>query len=81
MAPKRPVSRSRRPGWPLGQGRRIWDEAPGSLAALSPRFVGAESFTIKYVAVYLLLGDDEERKARGVKKLRRGREVEFYNAP
>jgi DNA polymerase III subunit delta len=81
VAPKRPVSRSRRPGWPLGQGRRIWDEAPGSLAALSPRFVGAESFTIKYVAVYLLLGDDEERKARGVKKLRRGREVEFYNAP
>jgi len=32
------------------------------------------------VAVYLLLGDDEERKARGVEKLRRGREVESYDA-
>ncbi len=30
--------------------------------------------------VYLLLGDDEERKARGVEKLRRGREVESYDA-
>jgi DNA polymerase III subunit delta len=32
------------------------------------------------VAVYLLLGDDEERKARGVEELRRGREVESYDA-
>jgi DNA polymerase-3 subunit delta len=32
------------------------------------------------VAVYLLLGDDDERKARGVEKLRRGREVESYDA-
>jgi DNA polymerase-3 subunit delta len=32
------------------------------------------------VAVYLLLGDDEERKGRGVEKLRRGREVESYDA-
>jgi DNA polymerase-3 subunit delta len=32
------------------------------------------------VAVYLLLGDDEERKARSVEKLRRGREVESYDA-
>jgi DNA polymerase-3 subunit delta len=32
------------------------------------------------VAVYLLLGDDEERKARGVEKLRRGREVESFDA-
>jgi DNA polymerase-3 subunit delta len=32
------------------------------------------------VAVYLLLGDDEERKGRGVEKLRREREVESYDA-
>ena len=32
------------------------------------------------MAVYLLLGDDEERKARGVAKLRRGRAVEAYDA-
>jgi DNA polymerase-3 subunit delta len=32
------------------------------------------------VAVYLLLGDDEERKSRSVEKLRRGREVESYDA-
>src|SRR3712207_5756409 len=32
------------------------------------------------MAVYLLLGDDEERKARGVEKLRRGRAVESYDA-
>jgi DNA polymerase-3 subunit delta len=32
------------------------------------------------VAVYLLLGDDEERKARGVEKLRRGRDVESFDA-
>ena len=32
------------------------------------------------MAVYLLLGDDEERKARDVEKLRRGREVESYDA-
>ena len=32
------------------------------------------------MAVYLLLGDDEERKARSVEKLRRGREVESYDA-
>ncbi len=30
--------------------------------------------------VYLLLGDDEERKARGVEKLRKGRAVEAYDA-
>src|SRR5215210_7302509 len=32
------------------------------------------------MAVYLLLGDDEERKARGVEKLREGRTVEAYEA-
>ena len=32
------------------------------------------------MAVYLLLGDDEERKARGVEKLRAGRTVEAYDA-
>jgi DNA polymerase-3 subunit delta len=32
------------------------------------------------VAVYLLLGDDEERKARGVEKLRKGRTAEAYDA-
>jgi DNA polymerase-3 subunit delta len=32
------------------------------------------------VTVYLLLGDDEERKARGVEKLRAGRTVEAYDA-
>jgi DNA polymerase III subunit delta len=32
------------------------------------------------VGVYLLLGDDEERKARGVERLRRGRQVEAYDA-
>ncbi len=32
------------------------------------------------VAVYLLLGDDEERKARGVEKTRRGRESTSFDA-
>ena len=32
------------------------------------------------MAVYLLLGDDEERKARGVERLRRDRAVESYDA-
>src|SRR5919112_395820 len=32
------------------------------------------------MSVYLLLGDDEERKARGVEKLRKGRAVEAYEA-
>jgi DNA polymerase-3 subunit delta len=32
------------------------------------------------MTVYLLLGDDEERKARGVEKLREGRTVEAYDA-
>ncbi len=32
------------------------------------------------MAVYLLLGDDEERKARGVEKLRAGRTVEGFDA-
>lgn len=32
------------------------------------------------MAVYLLLGDDEERKARGVEKLRAGRQVEVFDA-
>jgi DNA polymerase III subunit delta len=32
------------------------------------------------VAVYLLLGDDEDRKARGVEKLRKGRTVEGFDA-
>src|SRR5919106_6937394 len=32
------------------------------------------------MAVYLLLGDDEERKARGVEKLREGRTLEAYDA-
>jgi DNA polymerase-3 subunit delta len=32
------------------------------------------------MAVYLLLGDDEERKVRGVEKLRKGRAIEAYDA-
>ncbi len=32
------------------------------------------------MTVYLLLGDDEERKARGVEKLRKGRTIEAYDA-
>src|SRR5919112_4062611 len=32
------------------------------------------------MAVYLLLGDDEDRKARGVEKLRTGRTVEAFDA-
>ena len=32
------------------------------------------------MSVYLLLGDDEERKARGVERLRKGRAVEAYDA-
>src|SRR5215212_3771910 len=32
------------------------------------------------MTVYLLLGDDEERKARGVEKLRAGRTIEAYDA-
>jgi DNA polymerase-3 subunit delta len=32
------------------------------------------------VGVYLLLGDDEERKARGVERLRRGRAAESFDA-
>src|SRR3712207_7549643 len=32
------------------------------------------------MTVYLLLGDDEERKARGVEKLRRGRSAESFDA-
>ena len=32
------------------------------------------------MTVYLLLGDDEERKSRGVEKLRTGRTVEAYDA-
>jgi DNA polymerase III subunit delta len=32
------------------------------------------------MSVYLLLGDDEERKARGVEKLRKGRAVEAFDA-
>src|SRR4051794_24915175 len=32
------------------------------------------------MAVYLLLGDDEERKSRGVEKVRKGRAVEAYDA-
>lgn len=32
------------------------------------------------MGVYLLLGDDEERKARGVEKLRRGRAAESFDA-
>jgi DNA polymerase-3 subunit delta len=32
------------------------------------------------MTVYLLLGDDEERKSRGVEKLRTGRAVEAYDA-
>jgi DNA polymerase III subunit delta len=32
------------------------------------------------VGIYLLLGDDEERKSRGIEKLRGGRTVEAYDA-
>jgi DNA polymerase-3 subunit delta len=32
------------------------------------------------MGVYLLLGDDEERKARGVEKLRKGRSADIYEA-
>ena len=43
-------------------------------------FFGAAGVYNRSVALYLLLGDDEERKARGVEKLRRGREAESYDA-
>src|SRR5918999_4313112 len=33
-----------------------------------------------FMAVYVLLGDDEERKARGVQRLRGDRPVELYDA-
>jgi DNA polymerase III subunit delta len=46
-------------------GSRSW--APGA-------------FRIWLVTVYLLLGDDEERKARSVERLRRDRAVESYDA-
>src|ERR671914_2105634 len=32
------------------------------------------------MVVYLLLGDDEERKTRGVERLRKGRATEAYDA-
>src|ERR687895_1409364 len=32
------------------------------------------------MGIYLLLGDDEERKTRGVERLRGGRQVEAYDA-
>lgn len=32
------------------------------------------------MAVYLILGDDEERKARGIERLRRGRDAESFDA-
>ncbi len=32
------------------------------------------------MTVYLLLGDDEERKTRGVEKLRKDRSAETYDA-
>jgi DNA polymerase III subunit delta len=44
------------------------------------RFSASRAFTIRFVAVYLLLGDDEERKARGVERLRRSRNAESYDA-
>jgi len=43
-------------------------------------FASAASVYNKSVGVYLLLGDDEERKARGVERLRHGRAVESYDA-
>jgi DNA polymerase-3 subunit delta len=45
---------------------------------LRPWAPGASKILV--VAVYLLLGDDEERKARGVERLRRDRAVESYDA-
>jgi DNA polymerase III subunit delta len=42
--------------------------------------LGWEAFRIGPMGVYLLLGDDEERKARGVEKLRLGRAVEAFDA-
>jgi DNA polymerase III subunit delta len=41
---------------------------------------GVDTFRIRLMAVYLLLGDDEERKARGVDRLRRDRPAESYDA-
>jgi DNA polymerase-3 subunit delta len=52
----------------------------GFRSATTPDFSAPRAFTIRFVAVYLFLGDDEERKARGVDKLRRGRVVESYDA-
>ena len=48
--------------------------------SFSGPFFAAECPTISVVGVYLLLGDDEERKARGVEKLRRGRATESFEA-
>jgi DNA polymerase-3 subunit delta len=42
--------------------------------------VGSGNLYNTSMAVYLLLGDDEERKSRGVDKLRDGRMVEAYDA-
>ncbi len=47
---------------------------------LNVGFAGATCVYNTFVAVYLLLGDDEERKARGVERLRAGRKVESYDA-
>ena len=50
------------------------------LLAPAPVFSASRAFTIRFVAVYLLLGNDEEYKARAVEKLRRGRNAEPYDA-
>ena len=42
--------------------------------------VGPSNLYNTFMAVYLLLGDDEERKSRGVEKVRDGRTVEAYDA-
>ena len=45
-----------------------------------PGFFGAPGVYNRCVSFYLLLGDDEERKSRGVDKLRRDRELESFDA-
>ena len=48
--------------------------------ASAPVFSASRAFTIRFVAVYLLLGNDEEYKTRAVEKLRRSRNAEPYDA-
>ena len=51
-----------------------------SLISQNLGFAGAASAYNTSMGIYLLLGDDEERKARGVERLGGGRPVEAYDA-